>query len=112
MKKKSLQDLQENYEIEKELVKAIGVIKKQKSRKVLLQFPDGLKPYATEIQKELETRLGKQSKIEFFIWLDSCFGACDLPLETEKLGIDLIIQFGHSTWDYSSKKEYGIKEVK
>ena len=106
MQQKSLSELRENYELE--LEKALGVIKKQKSRKVLLQFPDGLKPYAIEIQKELES---KTKNTEFFIWLDSCFGACDLPLETEKLGIDLIVQFGHSAWDYSSKKEFKITNI-
>ena len=31
---------------------------------------------------------------EVFIWLGTCFGGCDVPLEVEKLGVDLIIQFG------------------
>jgi 2-(3-amino-3-carboxypropyl)histidine synthase len=91
--KQNIRELQEKYELEiEEIVKQI---KKQKSKKVLIQLPEGLKPYALAIEAELKKQLGKNS-CEFFIWLDSCFGACDMPLETEKLGIDTIIQFGHS----------------
>ena len=110
MQAKKLEDLTSEYELE--LVKAAKAIKKNKSKKVLLQFPDGFKPYAIEIKNEIIRLLGKNNKAEFFIWLDTCFGACDVPLETERLGIDLIIQFGHSPWDYSNKKEFGIKTIK
>lgn len=85
-----------------ELDKVIKEIKKNKAKKVLIQLPEGLKPYAIQIQDKLEKEL--KNKIEFFIWLDSCFGACDIPLETERLGIDMIIQFGHSNWDFKDKK--------
>jgi 2-(3-amino-3-carboxypropyl)histidine synthase len=107
MQQKTLKDLEQFYEID--LDKILKEIKKQKSKRVLLQFPDGLKPYAIKIENELKT---KAKNIEFFLWMDTCFGACDLPIETEKLGIDLIVQFGHSPWDYSSKKELGIKVIK
>jgi len=105
MKTKNLQDLENEYELE--LPKIAKAIEKQKAKKVLLQFPDGFKIYATEIQKKLENLLGK-NPAKFFLWFDSCFGACDLPLETSKLGIDMIIQFGHSNWDYSSKKDINV----
>jgi len=55
---------------------------------------DGLKPKAKLIQKEIEDK----TKSKVIIWAGSCFGACDIPLEVEKLGVDLLIQFGHSTW--------------
>ncbi len=89
-KLKSIQEIQEIYDLE--LLKIIKTIKKQKPKKVLLQFPEGLKPYAQTITDEIKS----ETNCSCFIWLDSCFGACDIPLETEKLGIDLIIQFGHS----------------
>jgi len=88
-----------------ELNRVVKEIKKAKAKKVLIQVPDGLKPYATQIQDELKKEL---KNIEFFIWLDSCYGACDIPIETEKLGIDLIVQFGHSNWDYSGKKNIKV----
>jgi 2-(3-amino-3-carboxypropyl)histidine synthase len=108
MQQKTLKDLEELYELD--LNRILKEIKKQKSKHVLLQFPDGLKPYAIEIENELKTKA--KNNVEFFLWMDTCFGACDLPIETEKLGIDLIVQFGHTSWDYTSKKELGIKVIK
>ena len=72
-----------------ELNKAIKEIKKQKAKSVLIQLPDGLKPRAKEIADTLE----KQTKAKIFIWLGSCYGACDYP---DLKGIDLLIQWGHS----------------
>lgn len=97
MEKKSINEVQEIYELE--IDRIIKLIKKEKAKKILLQFPDGMKPYSGAILEELKNKTGK----EFFIWLDSCFGACDLPIEAEKLGIDFVVQFGHSSWDYKRK---------
>ncbi|MFA4960368.1 MAG: diphthamide synthesis protein [Candidatus Pacearchaeota archaeon] len=80
--------LEEKYELE--LDRVISEIKKQNAKTVLLQFPDGLKPWATEITKYLE----KKTSAEIRIWLGSCFGACDLP----NSDADLLIQFGHAEW--------------
>ena len=100
--KKTIEEIEEQYDLE--IDKIIKTIKKQKASKVLLQFPDGLKSYALAIKDKIQSELEKQkTKAEIFIWLDSCFGACDVPLEVEKLGIDLIVQFGHSAWDFKGK---------
>jgi len=100
----------ENYDFEIE--KIAKAVKKEKARKILLQFPDGLKPKSLEILKKLEGKTGK----EFIIWQGSCFGACDLPptAELEKLGVDLIIQFGHAPWNYKNNKSkrQDIKTIK
>ena len=77
-----------------EIERAEKEIKKQKAKVVCLQFPDGLKQYALDIAKEIEGRTGAKC----LVWLGSCFGACDLPPQSEILGADLIIQFGHSEW--------------
>jgi diphthamide biosynthesis enzyme Dph1/Dph2-like protein len=100
MQQKKLSELEQDYELE--LDRIVKEIKKEKAKKVLIQLPDYFKPYATEIQDKLKSMLNKdeKSKVEFFIWLDTCFGACDIPIETEKLGIDMIIQFGHSSWEF------------
>jgi len=91
---KSLNELNKKYDLE--LDKIVLQIKKNKAKLVLLQFPDGLKPYATAVVNYLEE---KTTNTEFLIWLESCFGACDTPvgLENIKPKIDLIIQFGHSS---------------
>jgi len=104
MKTKKLEDLQENYELE--LTRIVHAIKKEKVKRVLLQFPDAFKPYSTEVQKKLEELT--ENKTQFFIWFDSCYGACDIPIETEKLGIDLIVQFGHSDWNFSEKQDINV----
>ena len=103
-KNKSLDEINDKYDLESD--KIIKTIKKEKGKagsakaenclRVLLQFPEGMKPYAQVICDEIENK----TKAECFIWLDSCFGACDIPVDVERLGVDLIIQFGHSSWKY------------
>ena len=85
-----LKELQEKYNLE--LDRAIKEIQTTKAKTVLLQFPDGLKPYATQIADYLE----KNTEAQISIWLGSCFGACDVP----KVDVDLLIQFGHSEMEF------------
>jgi|TARA_B100001971_G_C18203338_1_gene546009 2-(3-amino-3-carboxypropyl)histidine synthase len=94
MENKTIDEINEIYDIE--INKIVKTIKKGENKKVLLQFPEGMKPYSTVIANEIE---GKTDS-EVFIWLGTCFGGCDVPLEVEKLGVDLIIQFGHSVWKF------------
>ena len=93
MIKKSLNELNEIYDLE--LEKVIEKIKKEKAKLVLLQFPDGLKQFATTIVDYLREQT---EKVEFLIWMGSCYGACDVPVGLEKLkpSIDLVVQFGHN----------------
>ena len=74
--------------------KAVDAIKKTKAKLVCIQLPDGLKPSAMDIRQELIAKT--DAKIIF--WGGSCYGACDLPLALDKLGVDLLIQWGHSEW--------------
>ncbi len=109
-----------NKEYDLELDRVISKIKKENAKLVLLQFPDGLKPYATAVVDYLEEKLapkgvppdttgmtsetggliqdGTSGGTKFLIWLGDCFGACDTPIlgkDIEKK-IDLVIQFGHN----------------
>jgi diphthamide biosynthesis enzyme Dph1/Dph2-like protein len=77
-----------------ELDKAARQIKEQGARLVCVQLPDGLKPEAESIAKALEHETGAK----VVTWLGSCFGACDVPTYVDALGVDLLIQFGHSEW--------------
>ena len=88
MHTKTIKELEKEYDFEFD--KIVKTIKQKKAKLVLLQFPDGIKPYATTIVDELEGR----TSATFFIWLGSCFGACDIPKVDEQ--VDLIVQFGHS----------------
>lgn len=87
--KRKLEELEKEYDLE--LNRIILEIKQEKAKKVLLQFPDGMKPYATAIVDYLKEKV--DAKI--FIWFGSCFGACDTPKSED---FDLLIQFGHSAW--------------
>ena len=71
----------EDYDLEIERIKKI--IAEKNPTSILIQLPDGLKPFATKIVNEI----GKN----VFIWAGSCFGACDIP----NAEVDMIIQFGH-----------------
>ncbi len=86
--------MEQNYDLELERV--IDEIKKNNSKTILLHLPDGLKPKAEEIQ----AKINKETDALVLIWAGSNFGACDLPVDTERIGVDLIIHFGHSAWVY------------
>ena len=75
-----------------ELERVVKEIKDNNAKRVVLQLPDGLKPKADEITQFIE----KEANCEAIIWLGSCFGACDVPLELERFGVDLLVQWGHS----------------
>ena len=82
-------DLEKRYNLE--LDKITKKIKEKKPKSVLLQFPEGLKPYATTIEDYLKEHTKTDN---YLIHLGTCFGACDIP----KTKADLIIQFGHAPW--------------
>ncbi len=92
--KKTIEEFGKKYDFE--LGRIISEVKKSKAKIVLLQFPDGLKPYATAVCDYLEEAF--KGKVHFLIWLGSCFGACDIPAGVERISpkIDLAIQFGHN----------------
>ena len=92
--KYSIKEINETYDFE--LDKVIEKIKEEKAETVLLQFPDGLKQYATSIVDYLESQI---ENTNFIIWVGPCWGACDYPVGLEHLDpkIDLTIQFGHNS---------------
>ena len=79
-----------------ELDRIIAAIREKSRNLVCLQLPDGLKPLA----KELTDMIRKETGAEVIIWAGSNFGACDLPLEVSRLGVDMLIHVGHSAWVY------------
>ncbi len=84
--------MNQNYNFE--IDKIIETILSNNHNKVLLQLPDGLKPFANEIQEKIQSK----TNVQVLIWAGSNFGSCDIPSDVEKLGVDLIIHFGHSKW--------------
>jgi len=81
-------------EYDLELDNVIRRIKTERAKTVCLQLPDGLKPKAAEMADFLE----QKTECQVIIFLGSCFGACDVPLEVERLGVDLLVAWGHSEW--------------
>lgn len=92
--KYTLAELNEKYDLE--LEKVLKNISEIKAKIVLLQFPDGLKPYANAVVDYLREKT--KNKTKFLIWFGSCYGACDTPVLGKELEnkIDLLIQFGHN----------------
>ena len=89
-----------------ELQKAIEKIRECNAKLVWIQLPDGLKPKAQEICDTLE--VATDAKV--VIWLGSCYGACDWPLGIDKLGVDLLIAWGHSVWKQDVFEGIGLEE--
>jgi len=73
-----------------ELSKAVKEIKDKKAKTILIQLPDGLKSKA----KEIVDLIQQKTDAKCFIWLGSCYGACDIP----NVDVNLLIQWGHSKW--------------
>ena len=69
------------------------------AKKVLIQLPDGIKQHAGDIVDAL-----RDSGAELYIWTDSNYGACDLPVEARNVGIDLILHWGHEAWNYAKPR--------
>ncbi len=66
-------------------------IKEKSIKRLMLQFPEGLKSRAAQVKDTIEAA----TDAEVIIYADTCYGACDLP-HIQDMGIDLIVQFGHS----------------
>jgi 2-(3-amino-3-carboxypropyl)histidine synthase len=89
-----IKDIEEKYDLE--LKRVIDEIKKTKAKIVLLQFADGLKSYAVPVVDYLKGIF--KDRVEFLIWLETCYGACDMPVGIDKTKpqVDLVVQFGHN----------------
>ncbi len=79
-----------------ELNHAITKIKDSNAKLVCIQLADGLKPEAQTIQAAIK----KETGANVLIWLGSCYGGCDVPHQVRDLGVDLLIQWGHSEWKW------------
>jgi 2-(3-amino-3-carboxypropyl)histidine synthase len=68
-------------------------IKTRNAKKILLQLPDGLRPYASRLVNLFEESTGAR----FILSGDSCYGACDIAYnQAKQLSVDLIVHYGHS----------------
>ncbi len=73
----------------------VAAIRERGAHRVLLQLPDGLKPEAERLQRRI---LDELPDVELLFWSGSAFGACDVPLHVDRLGVDLLLHLGHAQW--------------
>jgi 2-(3-amino-3-carboxypropyl)histidine synthase len=79
------------YELEEDRI--IDEVKRRKSRRVLLQMPEGLKSIGFDLAKRLE----KETHSEVFVSGDPCYGACDLAIYPKRhIDADLLVHIGHA----------------
>lgn len=77
-----------NFESEK----LIRELKRLKPKRVLVQFPEGVKQNAFDILK-----IFQNMKIEVYFSGETCWGGCSIAIEEAKfVKADLIVHFGHS----------------
>lgn len=87
-----------SYNFDEERI--IHEIKARNAKKVLLQFPEGLKYFSIEIVNKLRKKI---PNVDFIISGEPSWGACDIAEdEAIQIGADLIVHFGHTpyTWYY------------
>src|SRR3989344_2151716 len=87
------------YKISEAIEKYAEQIKNAK--KIAMQLPDGLKTKSSEIENEIRKY---SNGAEIFVLGGSNFGCCDLrDSEAQKLGVDLLLHFGHANFGVQSK---------
>ncbi|MBS7643498.1 diphthamide biosynthesis enzyme Dph2 [Candidatus Bathyarchaeota archaeon] len=73
----------------------VSELMKRKAKKVLIQFPEGLKTEAFALSRLIESKTGAI----VFVSADSCYGGCDLALdEALRLNVHLIVHYGHTPY--------------
>ncbi len=76
-----------------EIPRIIEAIKKNRYRRVMLQFPEGLKDYATQVAGEIESKTSCQVVIS----ANPSYGACDVAdEEASQMRCDALFHFGHA----------------
>jgi 2-(3-amino-3-carboxypropyl)histidine synthase len=84
----------EEYDLEIERI--IGEIRKSAAKRVCLQFPEGLKHYALTVCETIQA----ETDAEPVVLADPTYGGCDLKsCQMKKLGIDLVLHFGHTAYE-------------
>ena len=86
----TLESLTDAYDIQVDWL--VDAVRKRKPELVGLQFPDGLRDWGPA----LATWLTEECGVECIISGDPSYGACDLAIDLSRLGVDLLIHFGHS----------------
>jgi len=85
-----------------EIEKLAQILKFMQAKRVLIQLPNGLKPYASHIEKLLKSML---PNISIFFSGGDAYGPCDIAFDEAKLiNADVIVHYGHPTLGISSNE--------
>jgi 2-(3-amino-3-carboxypropyl)histidine synthase len=83
-----------------EIDRVVSEIKSRQAKRILLQLPDGMRPFAFQLLEAIE----KSSNALVFLSGDSCYGACDIAItQAEELNTDLVVHYGHSSMINNAK---------
>lgn len=78
-----------------ELDKVISKIEESGAKRVLLQLPDGMRPFAVQ----MVDAINKATDATVFLSGNSCYGACDISFDQARgLNVDLIVHYGHTQY--------------
>lgn len=78
-----------------ELDKVIAKIKEMEAKRVLLQLPDGMRPFAVQMTNAINIA----TSASVFLSGNSCYGACDISFDQARgLNVDLIVHYGHTQY--------------
>jgi 2-(3-amino-3-carboxypropyl)histidine synthase len=70
-------------------------VKELDAKRVLLQLPDGMRPFAVQLVEAINSSTGAN----VFLSGNSCYGACDISIDQARgLGVDLIVHYGHTQY--------------
>jgi 2-(3-amino-3-carboxypropyl)histidine synthase len=72
-----------------------------------IQFPPGLQVSVAEFALHLE----KEAGLEAVLLGDPCFGACDLPTDPKAMGLDAVINLGHSNFPGQRGEVDGVEVI-
>ena len=85
-----------------EIEKLARILKFMQAKRILIQLPNGLKPYANYIEKSLKSML---PHISIFFSGGDAYGPCDVVFNEAKLvDADVIVHYGHPTLGISSSE--------
>ncbi len=86
----------------KDFERILKELKNKNAKRILVQFPEGLKTKIKEISEKLE-----EEGFESILWLENTYGACDIPInEAKMMGCDAILHIGHT--DFGIKSDIPI----
>lgn len=78
-----------------ELDRVISKVSELNASRVLLQLPDGMRPFAVQ----MVSAINKATGASVFLSGDSCYGACDIAIDQARaLDVDLIVHYGHTQY--------------